>query len=62
MTRSFRVWFGQIVFVDCLVGVDAIDQILSEQVRPEVSVPTAQAVGHHTETRGVLREGTQWNQ
>jgi hypothetical protein len=27
-----------------------------EHQRPEVSVPTVQAVGLHTETRGVLRE------
>ena len=55
-TRSVRGWFGQRVFVFSLVGVAATDQIIAEHQRPEVSVPTAQAVGLHTETRGVLRE------
>lgn len=56
LTRNVRVWFGPSVFVFSLVGVAATDQILVERQRPEVSVPTAQAVGLHTETRGVLRE------
>jgi len=56
LTRRVRVLCGAAVLVFSLVGVDPIDQILSWQVRPEVSVPTAQAVGDHAETRGVLRE------
>ena len=51
-----RVWFGAAVLVFSLVGVAATDQILVEHRRPGVSVPIAQAVGLHTETRGVLRE------
>jgi hypothetical protein len=55
LTRNVRVWFGPSVFVFSLVGVAATDQILVEHQRPEVSVPTVQAVGLHTEPRGVLR-------
>ena len=56
LTRGVRVWFGLEIFVFSLVGVAAIDKIIVEHQRPEVSVPTAQAVGLHTEPRGVLRE------
>ncbi len=55
-TRTVRVWFGPVFLLCSLVGVDPTEQILSEQVRPEVSVPIAQAVGDHAEARGVLRE------
>ena len=54
--RAFRVWFGQMDLVLSLAGVAAIDKIIVEHQRPEVSVPTAQAVGLHTEPRGVFRE------
>lgn len=59
LTRNVRVWFGQTVFVFSLVGVAATDKIIVEHQRPEVSVPTAQAVGLHTEPRGVFREVAQ---
>ena len=58
-TLGVRVLCGQMDVICSLVGVDAIDDIFQKQVRPEVSVPTAQAVGHHAEPRGVLREVVQ---
>jgi hypothetical protein len=59
LTLGVRVLCGRAFLVSSLVGVDAIDKIIVEKLRPEVSVPTAQAVGHHAETRGVFREVVQ---
>jgi len=59
LTRNVRVLIGQTIFVFSLVGVAAIDKISAQDQRPEVSVPTAQAVGLHTEPRGVFREVVQ---
>ena len=59
MGACFAFWLVRGLVYAGLVGVAAADQILPEHRRPEVSVPIAQAVGLHTETRGVLREVVQ---
>jgi hypothetical protein len=52
--RAMPAWFGQACLVCCVVGVDPTDAERLEHWRPDVSVPTAQAVGGHAEARGAL--------
>jgi hypothetical protein len=59
--RGVRGWFGLACGVCWMVGVDPTDAERLEHWRPDVSVPTAQAVGGHAEARGALCEVRRWN-